>query len=36
MLKNPKNIGRVLKSWGIVENGLYFKNIKKKKNQKIM
>ena len=30
MLKKPKILGRGLKSWGIVENGLYFENIKKK------
>ena len=30
----PKNIGIGLKSWGIVEYGLYFENIKKK-NPKI-
>ena len=35
MLKKPKNLDRRLKSWGIVENGLYFENIKKKKNKKI-
>ena len=29
MLKNPKNLDRELKIWGIVENGLYFENIKK-------
>ena len=27
--KNPKNLDRELKIWGIVENGLYFENIKK-------
>ena len=31
--KKPKNLGRGLKSWGIVENGLYFENIKKKKQK---
>ena len=35
MLKKPKNLDRRLKSWGIVENGLYFENIKKK-NQKLI
>ena len=29
MLKKPKNLDRELKIWGIVENGLYFENIKK-------
>ena len=29
----PKNIGRGLKNWGIVQNRLYFENIKEK-NQK--
>ena len=29
-LKKPKNKGRGLKSWGIVENGLYFENVRKK------
>ena len=33
MLKKPKNLDRRLKSWGIVENGLYFENIKKKKKK---
>ena len=32
MLK-PSNIGRGLKSWGSVVNGLYFENIKKKKQK---
>ena len=31
--KKPKNKGRWLKSWGIVENGLYFENIRKKTNK---
>ena len=31
--KKPKNKGRGLKSWGIVENGLYFENIKKTKQK---
>ena len=29
MLKNPKILDRELKIWGIVENGLYFENVKK-------
>ena len=35
MLKKPKNKGIGLKSWGIVENWLYFENIKKKNPQKL-
>ena len=31
--KKPKNLGRGLKSWGIVENGLYFENIKKREQK---
>ena len=30
----PKNIGRGLKNWGFVENGLYFENIEEKKQKK--
>ena len=33
--KKPKTKGRGLKSWGIVENGLYFENIREKKPNKI-
>ena len=32
--KKTKNIGRGLKNWGIVQNGLYFENIEKKKKKK--
>ena len=29
-LKKPKNIVRGMKSWNLVENGLYFENIEEK------